>query len=201
MKIENIDYSDKYNLIILTIEGEDFSLSYDFFNDLNLSLDQEIDFDTYKEILKEDQFNEAKNLALSKISYSQKTSFEIIKLLKDKDFNADAIDKTIDFLKSYGLIDDMSYVKSFINDKSNISRRSKNKIRYALKAKKISDELIENYLSEISDDDEYEKAYNFALKKAAGKTDYDSKQKVYRYLSYKGFSYDLISRVTEELFK
>ena len=200
MIIEKIDYSDKYNLIILTIAGEEFSITYDFFNDLNLSLEDEVDFDTYKEILKENQYNMAKNFALGKISYSQKTSFELEKLLKDNDFDADAINKTIEFLKSFKLIDDKAYVKSFINDKSNISKWSRNKIRYALRSKKIDDQLIETYLSYISDDKEFQKAYDFAVKKSRGKTDYDTKQKVYRYLSSKGFEYDIISRVIGEIF-
>lgn len=200
MIIEKIDYSDKYNLIILTIAGEEFSITYDFFNDLNLSLEDEVDFDTYKEILKENQYNMAKNFALGKISYSQKTSFELEKLLKDNDFDADAINKTIEFLKSFKLIDDKAYVKSFINDKSNISKWSRNKIRYALRSKKIDDQLIETYLSYISDDEEFQKAYDFAVKKSRGKTDYDNKQKVYRYLSSKGFEYDTISRVIGEIF-
>ena len=200
MIIEKIDYSDKYNLIILTIAGEEFSITYDFFNDLNLSLEDEVDFDTYKEILKENQYNMAKNFALGKISYSQKTSFELEKLLKDNDFDADAINKTIEFLKSFKLIDDKAYVKSFINDKSNISKWSRNKIRYALRSKKIDDQLIETYLSYISDDEEFQKAYDFAVKKSRGKTDYDNKQKVYRYLSSKGFEYDIISRVIGEIF-
>lgn len=201
MIIEKIDYSDKYNLIILTIAGEEFSITYDFFNDLNLSLEDEVDFDTYKEILKENQYNIAKNFALGKISYSQKTSFELEKLLKDNDFDADAINKTIEFLKSFKLIDDKAYVKSFINDKSNISKWSRNKIRYALRSKKIDDQLIETYLSYISDDEEFQKAYDFAVKKSRGKTDYDNKQKVYRYLSSKGFEYDIISRVIGEIFQ
>lgn len=201
MIIEKIDYSDKYNLIILTIAGEEFSITYDFFNDLNLSLEDEVDFDTYKEILKENQYNMAKNFALGKISYSQKTSFELEKLLKDNDFDADAINKTIEFLKSFKLIDDKAYVKSFINDKSNISKWSRNKIRYALRSKKIDDQLIETYLSYISDDEEFQKAYDFAVKKSRGKTDYDNKQKVYRYLSSKGFEYDIISRVIGEIFQ
>lgn len=200
MIIEKIDYSDKYNLIILTIAGEEFSVTYDFFNDLNLSLEDEVDFDTYKEILKENQYNMAKNFALGKISYSQKTSFELEKLLKNNDFDADAINKTIEFLKSYKLIDDKAYVKSFINDKSNISKWSRNKIRYALRSKKIDDQLIETYLSYISDDEEFQKAYDFAVKKSRRKTDYDTKQKVYRYLSSKGFEYDIISRVIGEIF-
>lgn len=200
MIIKKIDYSDKYNLIILTIAGEEFSITYDFFNDLNLSLEDEVDFDTYKEILKENQYNMAKNFALGKISYSQKTSFELEKLLKDNDFDTDVINKTIEFLKSYKLIDDKSYVKSFINDKSNISKWSRNKIRYALRSKKIDDQLIETYLSYISDEEEFQKAYDFVIKKSRGKTDYDTKQKVYRYLSSKGFEYDIISKAIGEIF-
>ncbi|WP_044565497.1 regulatory protein RecX [Anaerococcus provencensis] len=200
MIIEKIDYSDKYNLIILTIAGEEFSVTYDFFNDLNLSLEDEVDFDTYKEILKENQYNMAKNFALGKISYSQKTSFELEKLLKDNDFDTDVINKTIEFLKSYKLIDDKAYVKSFINDKSHISKWSRNKIRYALRSKKIDDQLTETYLSYISDEEEFQKAYDFAIKKSRGKTDYDTKQKVYRYLSSKGFEYDIISKAIGEIF-
>lgn len=201
MIIEKIDYSDKYNLIILTIAGEEFSLTYDFFNDLKLSLEDEVDFDTYKEILKENQYNMAKNFALGKISYSQKTSFELEKLLKDNDFDNDVINKTIEFLKSYKLIDDKAYVKSFINDKSNISKWSRNKIRYALRSKKIDDKLIETYISNIPDEEEFQKAYDFAIKKSRGKTDYDTKQKVYRYLSSKGFEYDIISKAIGEIFQ
>ena len=201
MIIEKVDYSDKLNLIIVTIDGEDFSLSYDFYNELNLFAEDEVDFDTYKEILQENQYNMAKNFALSKISYSQKTSFELIKLLKDNDFDADAISKTMEFLDSYKLIDDEAYVKAFINDKSNISKWSKNKIRYALRSKRIDDNLIESYISEISDEEEYKKAYDFAIKKSRGKDDYNTKQKVYRYLSSKAFDYDIISRVIEEIFR
>ena len=66
MIVEKIDYSDKFNLII-TIENEDFSISYDLYNELNIKVDDEISFDTYKIILADDQFNRAKNFALSKI--------------------------------------------------------------------------------------------------------------------------------------
>ena len=135
-----------------------------------------------------------------KISYSQKTSFELIKLLRDNDYDEDAISKTIEFLESYNLIDDSAYVKSFINDKNNISKWSKNKIRYALRSKKIDDHLIETYISDISDDEEYQKAYDFAIKKSRGKNDYYTKEKVYRYLASKAFDYDIISRVIGEIF-
>ena len=165
MIIENIDYSDKYNLVILTISGEDFSISYDLYNELLLNVGDQLNFDTYKGILADDEFNRGKNIALSKISYAQKTSFEIEKILKDNGFSGNTIEKVINFLNEYGILNDELYVKSYVSDKHNISRWAKNKIRYSLKAKKISDILIETYIDKISDDEEYEKAYNFALKK------------------------------------
>ncbi|MFO3715962.1 MULTISPECIES: regulatory protein RecX [Anaerococcus] len=201
MIIEAIDYSDKYNLVILTISGEDFSISYDLYNDLLLNIDDELSFDTYKVILADDEVNRAKNLALSKISYAQKTSFEVEKLLKENDFSADTIEKTIDFLNEYGILNDEIYVKSYVADKHNISRWSKNKIRYSLKSKKINEDLINIYLDQISDEDEYENAYNFAVKKARNDFSIENKQKVYRYLAGKGFDFDIINKVVGELFK
>ncbi len=201
MNLEKINFSDKYNLVILTIEGEDFSISYNMYNDLNLSIDQDINFATYKDILAEDQFNEAKNMALSKISYSQKTSFEIEKSLKDNNFTNDSISRVIDFLNEYGLIDDELYVKSYVSDKHNISRWSKNKIRYSLRAKNITDSLIEDNLSEISDEQEYGKAYNFAKKKTRNDYSDKNKQKVYRYLASKGFEFDIVNKVIGDIFK
>ena len=201
MIIEAIDYSDKYNLVILTISGEDFSISYDLYNDLLLNIDDELSFDTYKVILADDEVNRGKNLALSKISYAQKTSFEVEKLLKENDFSADTIEKTIDFLNEYGILNDEIYVKSYVADKHNISRWSKNKIRYSLKSKKINEDLINIYLDQISDEDEYENAYNFAVKKARNDFSIENKQKVYRYLAGKGFDFDIINKVVGELFK
>lgn len=201
MIIESIDYSDKYNLVILRISGEDFNISYDLYNKLQLNIDDELDFDIYKKILSDDEFNRAKNFALGKISYAQKTSFEIEKILKNNNFSNESIQKTIDFLNEYGILNDELFVKSYVSDKHNISRWSKNKIRYSLKAKKISDELIEKYLEIINDEQEYEKAYNFALKKARNDFSIENKQKVYRYLAGKGFEFDIINKVVGELFK
>lgn len=201
MIIEKIDYSDKYNLVILTIAGEDFSIDYDFYNDMSLNIDDEIDFESFKEILANDEKNRAKNFALGKISYAAKSSFEVKKLLRDNDFSEDVADATIDFLEEYGLIDDENYVASFIHDKHNLSRWSKNKIRYALKAKNISDDLIETHLADIKLEEEIDKVRHFALKKARGDYSVENKQKVYRYLAGKGFEFDLINQVTGELFK
>lgn len=198
MIVEKIEYSDKYNLVKLTISREIFYISYDFFVDLNLSCDEDLDFETYKKILRENDFNRCKNEALKQISYRARTSFDLKNKLKEKKYDQEAIDKVIQFLEDYDLIDDELYVKSFVNDKSKINNWSKGKIMYKLKAKHINDGLIDTYLNEISDQEEYEKAYEAGLHK---KESIDDKNKVYRFLASRGFSYDIIRDVLGDLFK
>lgn len=201
MIVENIDYSDKLNLVVITIDGEKFLISYDLYYDLNLSSESQIDFDSYKVILKDDQYNKAKNLALRKISFSPKSSSEINKILKAQHFDQDIIEKTINFLKDFDLIDDEAFVRSFIADKHNISKWPKNKIRYALRSKNIDDYIIEEYLSEISDEDEYQNAYDFAINKAKGDDSLQMRQKVFRFLASKGFDFDIINNVLGDIFQ
>ena len=201
MIIEDISYSDKYNLVELIISKEKFFIDYDLYHELKLTLNSELDFKTYKRILANDDYNRAKNFALNKISYSQKSTYEIKKVLADKGFKNDSIDKVIDFLNNYGFLDDKTYVKTYINDKDQLSNWSRNKIGFMLKKKHIDQNLIDDYLCLISDEREVEKARFFADKKIRDDYSMENKQKVFRHLASKGFDYDTISKVLGEFFK
>lgn len=201
MIIEKIEYSDKYNLIRLSISNERFFVDYDLYYELNLEKDEELDFASYKKILANDEYNRAKNFALSKISYSQKSTYEIKKKLAEKKFSNDIIDRVIEFLDSYGFLDDDAYVKSYITDKDEISRWSRNKISYMLKLKHVDERLIEEYIGLVDDERELEKAGFFADKKIKGDFSFENRQKVFRHLAGKGFDIDIINRVLDERFK
>ena len=200
MIIENIEYSDKYNLIRLTISDEKFYIDYDMYYENNFESGKEIDFDLYKKILANDEFNRAKNFALNKISYSQKSTYEIRQKLREKKFSDHVIDDIIAYLDSYGFLDDEAYVKAYIRDKDEISRWSRGKIRYMLKGKHIDDNLIEDYLYLIDDKRETEKARFFADKKIKGDFSFENRTKVFRHLAGKGFDVDIINLVLDERF-
>ena len=197
MILEKIDYSDKENLIKVTISSEVFFLSYDYYNSLDIKKGDELDFNLYKDILREDDYNRCKSYALRQISYSNKTSFDLKKKLQKKDFSNESIDKVIDFLKAYKLIDDRAYVRAYVSDKSNLSLWSKSKIRYKLKSKFISDELIDEYLDQISEKEEYEKALSLGQRR---KNLGHNKDKVFRYLANRAFSFSIIQNVIGDLF-
>lgn len=200
MIIENIEYSDKYNLIRLTISKERFYVDYDLYYENGFELEKEIDFPIYKKILANDEFNRAKNFALNKISFSQKSTYEIRQKLKDQKFSADVIEKIISYLDSYGFLDDEAYVKAYIRDKDEISSWSRGKIKYMLKQKHIDENLIEDNLCLISDEREAEKAGFFADKKVKNDYSYENRAKVFRHLAGKGFDIDIINQVLNERF-
>lgn len=200
MIIENIEYSDKYNLIRLTISNEKFYVDYNLYYENTFEINKEIDFPTYKLILANDEFNRAKNYALNKISYSQKSTYEIRQKLKEQKFSEDVIEKIIAYLDSYGFLDDESYVKAYIRDKDEISNWSRGKIRFMLKRKHIDDNLIEDYIYMISDEREAEKARFFADKKIKNDFSYENRAKVFRHLASKGFDVDIINQVLNERF-
>ena len=163
-------------------------------------IDKEIDFPTYKLILANDEFNRAKNYALNKISYSQKSTYEIRQKLKEQKFSEDVIEKIIAYLDSYGFLDDESYVKAYIRDKDEISNWSRGKIRFMLKRKHIDDNLIDDYIYMISDEREAKKAGFFADKKIKNDFSYENRAKVFRHLASKGFDVDIINQVLNERF-
>ena len=198
--MENIEYSDKYNSIRLTISSEKFYVDYDMYHENAFEVDKEIDFPTYKLILANNEFNKAKNFALNKISYSQKSTYEIRQKLKEQKFSEDVIEKIIEYLDSYGFLDDESYVKSYIRDKDEISNWSRGKIRFMLKRKHIDDNIIEDYIYMISDEREAEKARFFADKKIKNDFSYENRAKIFRHLASKGFDVDIINQVLNERF-
>ncbi|WP_311376346.1 regulatory protein RecX [Anaerococcus lactolyticus] len=200
MIIENIEYSDKYNLIRITISKERFYVDYDLYYENGFELEKEIDFPIYKKILANDEFNRAKNFALNKISFSQKSTYEIRQKLKDQKFSADVIEKIISYLDSYGFLDDEAYVKAYIRDKDEISSWSRGKIKYMLRQKHIDENLIEDNLCLISNEREAEKAGFFADKKIKNDYSYENRAKVFRHLAGKGFDIDIINQVLNERF-
>lgn len=200
MIIENIEYSDKYNLIRLTISKERFYVDYDLYYENGFELEKEIDFPIYKKILANDEFNRAKNFALNKISFSQKSTYEIRQKLKDQKFSADVIEKIISYLDSYGFLNDEAYVKAYIRDKDEISSWSRGKIKYMLRQKHIDENLIEDNLCLISNEREAEKAGFFADKKIKNDYSYENRAKVFRHLAGKGFDIDIINQVLNERF-
>lgn len=103
---------------------------------------KEIDPKLIKEIKKENQNIEMYETSLRYLDTKMRTEKEVIKYLTDK-YDSKDVENLVIRLKKEGLIDDSKYIKSFINDKINLSNDGPYKIKRDLIQKGIIEDLIE----------------------------------------------------------
>ena len=167
----------------------------------SLKKGMEIDKESLENLLHDEMYMKAKNKALTILSKSDQSE----KKLKEKllnDFDENIVEDVIDFLKGYTLINDNLLAEKIVHDNMNLSKFGKNKIKQNLYNKGIAASDIQDAVSQIDPDDEYENAKYLAekrLKRLKGEDKNKINQKIYQHLAYKGFSYDIIKRVLREL--
>lgn len=164
--------------------------------------DAVIDVESIKEIVKEDEFIKCKNSALRTVEKTYKTEKELKDKLIEKGFEEDTIKKSLDFLKEYNLLNDEKYTEMYIKDR--LRSQGRNKIKYSLLRKGVSEEIILDKMDNIDDDDENEiafklaeKKFNILKKKESDK--YKLSQKLFRFLLSKGYDYDCCNSVVRRL--
>lgn len=167
----------------------------------SLKKGMEIDKDSLESLLHDEIYMKAKNKALSILSKSDQSEKKLReKLLNDYDENI--VEDVIEFLKGYKLINDNLLAEKIVHDNMNLSKFGKNKIKQNLYNKGIAASDIQDAISQIDPDEEYENAKYLAekrLKRLKGEAKNKINQKIYQHLAYKGFSYDIIKRVLREL--
>ena len=152
-----------------------------------LKAGDEVDEARLAEISFEDNYSAALDLALNYISRSMRTKMQMIVYLKKKGFEGRVIARVIDKLEEYDYINDSVYARKYAAEKSRSS--GKRKIAFELKIKGVEEKISDEVLGE--DFSEEEGCYNVAVKYLKGKpVDFETRQRCYRYLLGKGFSYE-----------
>nr|WP_176481760.1 regulatory protein RecX [Clostridioides difficile] len=108
----------------------------------------------------------------------------------------------MDFLKSYNLVNDSVLAQKIVNTNVNLNKCGKNRIKQNLYNKGINRSTINEAVSELDKDTEFENAMYLAKKRYERVKKEDKKkiyQKISQHLSYKGFDYDIIKRVLNKL--
>lgn len=203
MRITRIEPQNNSERVNVYIDGEfAFGLMREIQYKYGLSENMEVDREFIDEVLLEEEWLKAKDKALKFLSYRQRSQKEIEDKLKKEGFSDEIIEKTVDFLKSYNLIDDIAFAKNFMMDKSNINKYGPERIRYELYMRGISKDIIDEVLEDYGD--EYSIALDLAKKKVKSYKGND-RNAIYRklgtFLQSKGFSYECISKVLRELVK
>jgi len=169
----------------------------------SLTKNMELEDDFISEILKAEEEINAYNYAISVLSRNSKSEKQLIQKMQDKGYEEQFIENAIVKLKKQKYIDDEAYSEAFINNKINISKDGKRKIKEALYNKGIDKQTVDEKLQEITDDDEIERAYLLGVKKLRTIKEediYRKRMKLSNYLISKGFEYSTVKKAISKLF-
>lgn len=203
-KITNIETQKKNPKRVNVYVDEEFSFACDaeIVYRQGLKKGNTIDLISIKEIVNEDEFIKCKNSALRIVEKAYKTEKEIKDKLIEKGFPESVIKRTFEFLKEYNLLNDKRYADMYVKDK--IKNQGRNKIKYSLMRKGVSEELIEEKISSIDVEDEKEIAFAMAKKKydvlcKREQDKYKLSQKLFRFLIGKGYSFECSNAVVKKI--
>lgn len=150
----------------------------------------------FDEIKNEVVLKRAKLRALHLLNDMGRTEQQLRQKLRQSDYTEDIIERAVEYVSSYGYVNDAEYARSFILNR--IERKSQKELRMLLTNKGISEDILDNIFEEYYEDNTSQKAILAILRKRKynpQSADYVETQKIYRYLLQKGFNYDDIRQV------
>ncbi len=162
-----------------------------------------VDENLLKELSLEDDYIKAREVGLRQLEHSFKTEKQVKDKLIQFEFTEETIERVIEKLREYNLLDDKKYAELFLKEK--LRTRGLRKASYELAQKGIPKELISEMAMEMDTTNMEEsscmahgkKKYDQLVKRE--KDEYKLKNKLFTYLSSKGYNFDLIKSCLSEI--
>jgi len=151
---------------------------------------------------KETDYQSALNRAAALCSKQEYCSAQILEKLAHWGISGADGDRILQHLIREKYVDDSRYASFFVKDKFRFNGWGRIKIRFMLRARKISEEAIEQALEEIDKEAYYEACLNLVRQKSAGlkeKNPFNRKGRLFRFASGRGFEPELVHRAIGEV--
>lgn len=180
-----------------------FSCSTELIYYHKLKIGKKLDIGNFNEILEEDNYIKAKEIALKYIEKYFRSEKQVEKKLVEKEVSIKTIERVITFLKEYKFIDDDKLCEMYVNDNKN--KFGKLKLKNNLINKGINEELIERYLTKVNNYEYDATAKKLAEKKYEKLIKNESSEKAVNkklgeYLLRQGFDFDIVKSITSKFY-
>ena len=158
----------------------------------------EISEETVQKIRMEVILKRAKLRAMHLLEDMDRTEASLREKLRQGLYPQDMIDMAIEYVKSFGYLNDARYAENFIRSRQN--SKSRKEIQAALLQKGVSSELIGQAMELCYEDGDEEAAIRSILRKKKFDpctSEEREKQRIYAYLARKGFRYETVRQVIQ----
>ena len=143
-------------------------------------------------------FEQALNRLANYCSRAERCIQDVRRKLDAWEIAKDDQNKIVRRLQQEKFLDERRYCKAFVNDKSKYAHWGVFKIKYALKKKQISDELIRESLENMDPEENREQLRQLIEQKrksVKGKNEFEIRQKLMRFAVGRGFSLEEVEAI------
>ncbi len=196
MKVTGIEAVTKTKFKVFVDEQFAFVLYKGELSRYRIVADGEMTEELYQKIRTEIILKRAKLRALHLLTDMDRTEVQLRDKLRQGFYTEDIIEQAVDYVKSFGYINDSGYAKRYIVSRQ--GSKSRKEIYAELCRKGVNREEIDAAMEECCEDDKEEEAIRTLMRKRRfnpNTADDIEKRKIYGYLSRKGFSYESIRNV------
>jgi len=196
MKITSIKQQekrkDRYSIFV---DGKyAFSLSEGALIDSKLASGRELTQEELKQYKQTSADDKLYGAALRYAAMRPRSEWELRTYLQRKQCPPALADTILNKLSNIGFLDDAAFARAWVDNRRLLRPTSKRKLQQELRAKHVSEEVIEQALTE-DETDELQVLRDLVAKK---RPRYPDNLKLMQYLARQGFSYDDIKQVLHE---
>lgn len=170
---------------------------------LNLGVGQIFDKDRLVELVRAETVRKARESALRLISYRDRSVSEVRKRLIGDEYPEDIVDEVIEKLSGVGLLDDQKFSHDWVKARTVETSKPMGKTRLAweLRSKGVEAPMVEEALENLDEDAEYQLALSAIARKVEKMDccDPSSKNRLASFLRRRGFDWEIISKVLDEI--
>lgn len=200
--IERQKRKPRYNIYI---EDEfAFGVHEDILIKHRLMKGQSIDKRRMEEILQDEERQQAYLYSIRWLGARPRTRKEIFDRLKSKGYEEGIIEETVKRLSEQNYVDDADYAKRWAEERVRLHKKGRRWIQQELKEKGVAEQHIQDALTEVDTEAEWDSALVLARKKwhsgsSSSKDDRARYQKTLAYILRRGYPMDLASRAVRKI--
>lgn len=162
-----------------------------------------LDVQVQQAICSAERARRARIVALDYLSYKPRTVHEVVQKLLHKGFDAAVVEETVARVSDLGYLDDAGYARDYVHRRFQTKGYGPRRLASDLKRRGVPRELIDAALTDLEDDALLAEARRHAAKRwtrLSGQVDpHKRRKKISDFLVRRGYDYDLVHRVIEEL--
>lgn len=165
-----------------------FSLSEDALLDQKLRVGLEVTLAELKVLKNASKIDKAYSLTLAFVARRSRSEWELRDYFRRKEIDEDAGELILGRLKDFGYVNDLSFARSWVDNRRLLKPISRRKLMMELRQKRVPDDIVRQVLEEdeASDSD----TLRDLIARKRKQTRYQDDLKLMQYLVRQGYGYD-----------